>query len=224
MKRPPRLAELLVLLFLISGLAFLTRSKPEAPKDLSYQQMRMTVQSHWREGDLKACAAACDELMRSEPGDLFALRYLGMLALRQGDTRRAERYFDEGLGQSTRTPVFDLLSAERRGALLREKARLMVVVGRWDEALQLAEKAKSSIASYSEDHDLACDVACCALVGKGDLEAAREQYPSPGWSQTPIQGLISRHRSILQGKPERARADEAWHPQPCPICNLMRKR
>lgn len=220
MKRPPRLAELLFLLFLISGLAFLTRSKPEAPKDLSYQQMRLTVQNHWKQGDLKACGSACDALLRSEPGDLFALRYLGLLALRQGDRALAERYFDEGLGQSTRTPVFDLLSAERRGALLREKARLLLTAGRWDEALKLAEQAKESMASYTEDHDLACDVACCALVGKGEIDSAREQYPSPGWSETPIQGLIHRHRSILEGKPEPARADEAWHPQPCPICAL----
>ena len=220
MKRPPRLAELLFLLFLISGLAFLTRSKPEAPKDLSYQQMRMTVQSHWKQGDLKACSSACNEMLRSEPGDLFALRYLGLLALRQGDGATAERYFDEGLGQSTRTPWVDVLSAERRGALLREKARLLVTRGRWDEAQKLADQAKDSMASYAEDHDFACDVSCCALVGKGELEAAREGYPSEGWSQTPIQKLLNRHRSLLEGKSVPAAADEAWHPKPCPICNL----
>ena len=215
MRRPVQLFELLTLLVLISGLAYWKF----APRTLSqensgYLQMRSAVQLAWSEQDDVRCLKLCQQMLNQEPGELFALRYVGLVYLRQGDWEQAESWFDRGIARDGH--FAEVISAQRLGCLYRERARLRVAQKDWTSALKDATRAKALL-NWGEDFDLASDVKACALVGSGQLAEARSEMPGD-WRSSSMQPLLQKHRLALGLSSDPLEGPVLWHVQPCPLC------
>jgi hypothetical protein len=220
MLRPQRLFELLFLLALIAGLAFMLRRQEKPPEDHSYFQLRMQVRKDWNESKLEACSEGCKLLLSKEPGDLFAIRYLGLISLRQGDLKSAQQFFDEGIESTKATDWSSFLVGQNLGCLYRDRARLKIVQKDWPGAVADATKAKELIDSWEEDHKLAQDAWICAQVGAGNVTEAKLAVESHYWWQnSSISALTSQHAKKLDPEVELYDGHPPlWHPTPCPLC------
>ena len=224
MRRRRHLVELVVIFCLVAGAAAWHYRQNRPDEDYSYQQLRLKLQKEWSAGNLTNCMGACYELLAKDPADLLALRYLGLIALRQNQPHRARDFFNRGLAatvpvESTIWSEFYGLTGAGRGCLLRERARLAVSERRWADALRDAAEAKR-ILRWGADCDLAQDVWCCAQYGAGNVTQARAEYPQvPPWDDGPIHALLLQHAERLNVSQEAvSRQKPIWHPRPCPLC------
>jgi len=217
MRRPQHLFELLFLLVLISGLAFHYRQEARPQDDYSYQKVCQELESQWRQGNLEACKLTSLQLLQREPGEMRALRYLGLIALRRGDTQKALEYFNLGLAGDG--DYAELMYANRLGQLYLERGRLFVAQKQWEKAEKDAEKAKDLFHFWTEEHSLAEDLWCCAKVGQKQAEIAADSYPDAPSGKGPVASLLRRHNAQLRGEQQPKLDDEPlWHLQPCPLC------
>jgi tetratricopeptide (TPR) repeat protein len=216
MRRPRMLVELCVILSIVALLAAWYHKPAPEGEDPSYQQVRLQLQRDWSKGNLVGCMRACQELLAQDPNDLLALRYLGLLALRQGDERKALEFFNRGIALHNKNQgdFADFFLGQRMGCLFRDRARLYVSQKRWKEAIADAEVAKKMLMLAGADGELADDVYACAQYGAGNTD-----YPTPSeWNDNPINALIARHRSKLTGETFQSRHKPVWHPSGCPLC------
>lgn len=225
MRRSVRIVEVIFLLCLISGLAWWQRPQAQAPtEDLQVLELQQQIFDDWRAGKLDGCRASCHRLLGAERGNMVALRYLGMLAVREGDLKAAHDYFNKGIAQEISGLELFNLSSRRQSGLYRERARLHIVERNWKAALEDAEKARARVSSYDQDGKLAEDVWACAQVGAGNITEAKNRIPS-GWEPNEVTSLLSLHRTKLgiEVDPPSAVAP-LWHPPGCPICALPGKK
>ncbi len=219
MRRSVQLFELLTLIVLISMAAYWKFAPRRENHDNSeYLQMRSAAQAAWQEGRDDKCLQICQEMLSREPGELFALRYVGQVHLRRGQLAEAERWFDRGIARDGN--FAEMFSAQRLGSLYRERARLKVAQKKWEEALKDAARAKELL-SWGEDYELAQDVEACALAGAGRREEAKEAMPSD-WREGPSHSLVLHHRRSLGFQTPATAANVTWHLQPCPLCQPVK--
>lgn len=225
MRARRHLIELVVLLVAIASLAAYRHHAASAAaaaalnEDSSYQQVRLQLLQAWKEERLGDCVGCCQQLLARDPGDLTALRYQGLVALRRGDLATARRCFDEGLRPDT-LHTYLSLSNEPRGCLLRERSRLHTLRQEPVAALQDAREAQSALL-WGDDYRLAQDAEVCAQVAAGNVSAARDRVQSITEAEEPaVQALLARHRAQLEGqKFSGAQETPVWHPEPCPLCH-----
>lgn len=220
MRKPQRLFELLFLLALIAGLAFLVRRQEAPTEDHTYLQLRLQFQREFREGKLEACLDSCNLLLSKEPGDLTAVRYLGLVSLRQGRLEEAEKFFDGAIASVRSNEWSQFLVGQRLGCLHRDRARLRIVKKDWKGATDDARKALELLNSWEDDYKLAEDALVCALAGSGEIEEARSVVQDRWWwGNDSIHALASKHSHRLDPETELyTGAEAAWHPLPCPLC------
>ena len=216
MRSSRHLFELLFLLALVSGLAYLYRPQQPPAEDSSYAETCRQLERDWAKGDLDRCLLTCNQVLSREPGELMALRYLGMVYLRRGDAAKAQELFDRGLQADGEFAA--VMYGQRLGRLCLERGRLYVAQKQWDKACKDADRAKELFYPWDQEYELAQDLKSCAQFGAGNVTEAQSTYPDSSGNES-IEALLQVHSVKLKGQPIVGKAGAApWHARPCPLC------
>jgi tetratricopeptide (TPR) repeat protein len=217
MQRSRHLFELIFLLALVSGLAYLYRPQPKPSENANYAEICRQLDEDWRQGHLDQCLTTCNQLLSREPGELMALRYLGMVYLRRGDAQKARELFDRGLQADGEFAT--VMYGQRLGRLCLERGRLNVAQKQWAKACKDAERAQDHFYPWNDEYELARDLEACAQYGAGNVTEAQSLTIGSANNQA-MNELLRLHQSKLTGEPLKDKLGAPlWHAQPCPLCS-----
>jgi len=103
-------------------------------------------------------------MLEDAPDDPFALYHLGVSHCQLGQPEEAARYFAEARKLAPPAPW--------RPTLIRDTAKVLGQLGRWDEAIELLQEESASYPDYADLHHLLGE----ALTQAGRWHEAREAF------------------------------------------------
>jgi len=133
----------------------------EVPADSGVAQQLDLGRAFYRSGMYEDAARELNEVLASDPRNAQALFRLGLIAFRSRKLTEALDYFD-------RMPD----EARESYSVLRNRALALELLGRWDESLEILDRADKV---RPNDHEIALAQGI-VLLSKGDVNGALEAF------------------------------------------------